>query len=107
MGNVQRLASTLLHEAKTRFLVILDPDSVTTRCFSNRGPDGHWHGHPCLVCTAVDASNARYLVLRQTIQNDDNSQQQHQHLHVPHDAVAYMVECESEAAFDAGFRRLR
>ncbi len=43
------------------YLIVLDPQSVTSRCYASKGPDGTWFGQPCLVCTSMDASHPLYL----------------------------------------------
>ncbi len=86
------------------YLIVLDPQSVTARCYSSKGPDGTWFGQPCLVCVEMDASHRLYLAVEREVSHAGTTQRQR--LHIPHDAVAFVIEGPGENGRQMGFRAI-
>jgi len=87
-----------------RYLVILDPLSTSSKCYAGKGVDGTWYGQACLACVELDASHPNYLLAVRAF--DYGGKALRQRLHLPHDAVAFVVECEDEVSTQVGFRKL-
>lgn len=86
------------------YLIVLDPQSVTSRCYASKGPDGTWFGQPCLVCMSMDASHPLYLAVQREIPHMGGILKQR--LHIPHEAVAFVIEDGGEQGRHLGFRSI-
>ncbi|HDS1652825.1 TPA: hypothetical protein QEL76_004861 [Stenotrophomonas maltophilia] len=86
------------------YLIVLDPQSVTSRCYASKGPDGTWFGQPCLVCTSMDASHPLYLAVQREIAHAGSTLKQR--LHIPHEAVAFVIEDGGDQGRQQGFRSI-
>ena len=86
------------------YLIVLDPQSVTARCYASKGPDGTWFGQPCLVCADMDASHRLYLAVEREVSHAGFSQRQR--LHIPHEAAAFVIEGPMDQGRQLGFRAI-
>ena len=86
------------------YLIVLDPQSVTARCYASKGPDGTWFGQPCLVCADMDAAHRLYLAVEREVSHAGFSQRQR--LHIPHEAVAFGIEGPMDQGRQLGFRAI-
>lgn len=86
------------------YLIALAPQSVTARCYASKGPDGTWFGQPCLVCADMDASHRLYLAVEREVSHAGFSQRQR--LHIPHEAVAFVIEGPMDQGRQLGFRAI-
>lgn len=86
------------------YLIVLDPQSVTARCYASKGPDGTWFGQPCLVCAEMDASHPLYMAVEREISHAGIHQRQR--LHIPHEAVAFVIEGAAGQDRQLGFRAI-
>ncbi|WP_312734878.1 hypothetical protein [Stenotrophomonas sp.] len=86
------------------YLIVLDPQSVTARCYASKGPDGTWFGQPCLICVQMDASHPLYLAAEREISHAGTRQRQR--LHIPHEAVAFVIEGPMGQGRQLGFRAI-
>ncbi|WP_430369963.1 hypothetical protein [Stenotrophomonas geniculata] len=86
------------------YLIVLDPQSVTSRCYGSKGPDGTWFGQPCLVCTSMDASHPLYLAVQREVPHMGSTLKQR--LHIPHEAVAFVIEDGGNQGRQQGFRSI-
>ncbi|PTA72795.1 MULTISPECIES: hypothetical protein [unclassified Stenotrophomonas] len=87
-----------------RYLVVLDPQSTTSKCYASKGPDGTWFGQPCVVCSELDASHPTYLFAVRSFMHGARAIRQR--IHFPHEAVAFVIEDEHETGTHIGFRQV-
>lgn len=86
------------------YLVVLDPQSTTSKCYASKGPDGTWFGQPCIVCSDLNASHPNYLSAVRSFEHSGTRVRQR--IHLPHEAIAFVIECESENSTQIGFRQM-
>jgi hypothetical protein len=71
-----------------RFLVVLDAKTPIGETYLAGNNDGTASGHPVLDCKSIDGSSYQYLVCTR----DSSRSGVKQTIHVPHHAVAYILE---------------